>query len=103
MGNEKEPCLTQLLLTRLPHSLRGITRVVDRRYLLQHVGLEIFFHDEHRRLFLSFSSTVERNSFHEKLIAQPSVALETTDQVRTGWKLQLPGDPVEFLQFPFSQ
>ncbi|XP_027039728.1 protein FAN-like [Pocillopora damicornis] len=59
--------------------LSKICRVVKRRYLLRHVGVEVFSADG-SHMYLIFNSPTERDLFYDKIIQQPEVELEDTRQ-----------------------
>ncbi|PFX23712.1 protein FAN-like isoform X2 [Stylophora pistillata] len=59
--------------------LSKICRVVKRRYLLRHVGVEVFSADG-SHMYLIFNSPTERDLFFEKIVQQPEVELEDTRQ-----------------------
>ncbi|CAH3169012.1 unnamed protein product [Porites evermanni] len=59
--------------------LSKICRVVKRRYLLRHVGVEVFSTDG-SHMYLIFNSPRERDLFYEQIVQQPEVELEDTRQ-----------------------
>lgn len=62
--------------------LSNIKRVIRRRFLLKHLGLELYFSDYSvvQYLFLSFKSRIERDELYNTLVAQPALKLDDTGQ-----------------------
>uniref|UniRef100_T1JHX1 WD repeat-containing protein 55 homolog n=1 Tax=Strigamia maritima TaxID=126957 RepID=T1JHX1_STRMM len=62
--------------------LEKITRIVKRRFLLRHVGIELFCSEDNivPYLFFSLNSREERDSFHNALLAHPKMALQDAEQ-----------------------
>eukprot|EP00117_Sycon_ciliatum_P047152 scpid28293/ scgid33705/ Protein FAN; Factor associated with neutral sphingomyelinase activation len=67
--------------------LSDISRVIKRRYLLQHVGIEIYSSDGFH-IYLVFGTEAERNMFYKELLAQPDISLEDTEQENLTLKWQ---------------
>ncbi|PNF22132.1 hypothetical protein B7P43_G06803 [Cryptotermes secundus] len=67
-----------VLKIRLP----DIKRIVQRRFLLRQVGLEIYCESNSQvtHLYLSLKSEAERDALYQGLLDQPSVHLENTEQ-----------------------
>ncbi|KAJ9595217.1 hypothetical protein L9F63_013478, partial [Diploptera punctata] len=67
-----------VLKIRLP----DIKRIVPRRFLLRHVGLEIYCENNSQvtHLYLSFKSKEERDALYQGLINQPALRLENIEQ-----------------------
>lgn len=64
-----------------------VRRVVKRRYLLRHVGVEIFSEDQAHMLFV-FSSQKDRDKFYDLLLRQPEIELHDTGQENMTHKWQ---------------
>nr|XP_054748414.1 BEACH domain-containing protein lvsF-like [Lytechinus pictus] len=61
--------------------LSDIKRLVKRRFLLKHVGLEVFCDDSIRsNLFLVLSKPEERDELYRKVVEQPGVRLQESGQ-----------------------
>ncbi|XP_076336883.1 protein FAN-like isoform X2 [Tachypleus tridentatus] len=62
--------------------LSSITRVVKRRFLLRHVGLELYCPDEYslKHLFLTFKNKEDRDTLYTEILKQPALRLEDTGQ-----------------------
>lgn len=62
--------------------LSDIRRLVKRRFLLKHVGLEIFCADETIRsnLFLVVDKPEDRDELYSKIVEQPGVSLQESGQ-----------------------
>lgn len=62
--------------------LSDIKRIIKRRFLLRHVGLELYCanHSPVKHLFLSFKTQSEREVLYSKLIQEPAVKLDDTGQ-----------------------
>ncbi|XP_030831134.1 protein FAN-like [Strongylocentrotus purpuratus] len=61
--------------------LSDIKRLVKRRFLLKHVGLEVFCDDSIRsNLFLVLSKPEERDELYAKVVEQPGVRLQESGQ-----------------------
>ncbi|ERL95389.1 hypothetical protein D910_12653 [Dendroctonus ponderosae] len=63
--------------------LKSIKRIVKRRFLLQHIGIEIYSSDNkcaNSHIYLSFSSQGERDQLYEKLLEQPELTLNNLEQ-----------------------
>ncbi|XP_067052011.1 protein FAN-like isoform X3 [Acropora muricata] len=67
--------------------LSNICRVVKRRYLLRHVGIEVFSTDG-SHMYLIFNSPDERDLFYKQIVQQPEVELEDTRQENMTLKWQ---------------
>lgn len=68
-----------------PHlkiNLSEVKRVIRRRFLLRHVGLELYCSENSllKHLFLSFKSKDERDDLYEKLMSQSVLRLEDSGQ-----------------------
>ncbi|XP_068670039.1 protein FAN-like isoform X4 [Montipora foliosa] len=59
--------------------LSNMCRVVKRRYLLRHVGVEIFSTDG-SHMYLVLNSPSERDLFYDQIVEQPEIELEDTRQ-----------------------
>jgi factor associated with neutral sphingomyelinase activation len=70
--------LYPVLKIRLP----DIRKIVQRRFLLRQVGLEIYCENNTQvtHLYLTFKSKAERDALYHGLLDQPSVHLENTNQ-----------------------
>ncbi|KAG8197532.1 hypothetical protein JTE90_007268 [Oedothorax gibbosus] len=62
--------------------LTEIKRVIKRRFLLKHVGLELYCSKQSsiQHLFLSFKTQSERESLYAKLVQEPAVKLDDSGQ-----------------------
>ncbi|XP_048576936.1 protein FAN isoform X2 [Nematostella vectensis] len=67
--------------------LSQISRVVKRRYLLRHVGIEIFSKDS-SQMYLVLNSQSDRDQFYRELLKQPDVNLDDTEQENMTLKWQ---------------
>ena len=56
--------------------LSDLRYVMKRRYMLRHVGIELFCPNG-QNMFLVLETTSERNALYDKILQQPSVHLET--------------------------
>eukprot|EP00795_Rhopilema_esculentum_P001333 gene1333-15731_t len=60
--------------------LSDVSKVIKRRYLLRHVGLEISSSTSNRPLYLVFESEEIRNSVYNRLLEQEDLSLEESEQ-----------------------
>uniref|UniRef100_A0A1X7T6F7 Uncharacterized protein n=1 Tax=Amphimedon queenslandica TaxID=400682 RepID=A0A1X7T6F7_AMPQE len=58
--------------------LSSLTHAMKRRYMLRHVGLELFSRGG-QSIFLVLSSTSKRNSLYDKLVGVRGVSLQVPD------------------------
>eukprot|EP00794_Sanderia_malayensis_P018633 gene18633-20515_t len=68
--------------------LSEIKRVTKRRYLLRHVGLEIYSSEDVRHLYLVFDSRECRDDFYNNLMEQDSLLIEESVQENMTLKWQ---------------
>ncbi|XP_066246823.1 protein FAN-like [Euwallacea similis] len=59
-------------------NLNSIKRIVRRRFLLRHIGLEIYCPNSH--IYLSFVNPTERNNLYKKIMEQPELKLDNLEQ-----------------------
>eukprot|EP01128_Nolandella_sp_AFSM9_P008885 TRINITY_DN5541_c0_g1_i1.p1 TRINITY_DN5541_c0_g1~~TRINITY_DN5541_c0_g1_i1.p1 ORF type:complete len:533 (-),score=86.27 TRINITY_DN5541_c0_g1_i1:23-1495(-) len=77
------------------YAFSNIVRVIKRRHSLLHIGLEIFFEDEHaslKSIFFTFDSTAIRNNVFNLLTEQPGMTKlqhESQSQVTFRWQCGL--------------
>ncbi|XP_028392732.1 protein FAN-like isoform X2 [Dendronephthya gigantea] len=67
--------------------LCSVRRVVKRRYLLRHVGVEIFSEDQ-AHMLLVFPSQKDRDKFYDLVLQQPALELQDTGQENMTLKWQ---------------
>jgi factor associated with neutral sphingomyelinase activation len=62
--------------------LNNIKRMVKRRFLLRHIGLEIYCSESssNPHIYLSFRNQAQRDNLHDKLLKEPALKLEELDQ-----------------------
>lgn len=74
----------------LKFCLSDIKRVVKRRFLLRHVGIELYCSNKSpiKHLFLTLKSHEERETLYSKLLQQPALNLEdtATDSMTLLWQ-----------------
>lgn len=62
-------------------NLKSIKQIVKRRFLLRHIGLEIYSSDNtNSHIYLSFRNQNERDGFYENLLEQPELQLNNIEQ-----------------------
>ncbi|KAJ3655160.1 hypothetical protein Zmor_014297 [Zophobas morio] len=62
--------------------LNSIKRMVKRRFLLRHIGLEIYSGENcnNPHIYLSFRNQAKRDNLYDKLLQEPALKLEELDQ-----------------------
>eukprot|EP00761_Pharyngomonas_kirbyi_P001457 gb/GECH01001461.1/.p1 GENE.gb/GECH01001461.1/~~gb/GECH01001461.1/.p1 ORF type:complete len:977 (+),score=232.90 gb/GECH01001461.1/:1-2931(+) len=61
------------------YNLADVYRLVKRRYLMRQVGLEVFLQDN-ISVFFTFSSRQQRDYVYNKILEQPDIRIEESDQ-----------------------
>ncbi|KAF7269361.1 hypothetical protein GWI33_017614 [Rhynchophorus ferrugineus] len=62
-------------------NLNSIKQVFKRRFLLRHIGLEIYSSDStNSHIYLSFRNQKERDNFYDSLLAQPELKLDNIEK-----------------------